>query len=80
MGVSAICGPSVSCDLDHLFKLCDKNYFNSNIKSKNVFQLYYLFNSNEKRGNKQCLLDTPPQGNSHRNVFASFDEIPSITL
>ena len=26
-------------------KLNDKNYFNSNFKSQNVFQLYYLFNS-----------------------------------
>ena len=26
-------------------KLYDKNYFNSNFKSQNVFQLYYLFNS-----------------------------------
>ena len=24
------------------------------------------------------LIRYPPQGNSHRNVFASFDEIPSI--
>ena len=26
------------------------------------------------------LIRYPPQGNSHRNVFASFDEIPLITL
>ena len=40
---------------------------------------FYKEISKMKRGNKQCLLDTP-QGNSHRNVFASFDEIPSVTL